>query len=245
MHTMDIGAPNYTNVMTDTEVNKGDSITVSLNLERLGDNFTYFWTKNGVEFGGNDIVNLTVKSLHIASADCDDNGLYNVTATNQFGSGILYFRLTVLCKLRILFCFILSLIPYYYIGPPVFQNASATQINVNIGQDFTINCRIVESYPPNPRITLIVSPGNTSKDITANPIQSITSVKAGDYIYTCRADNTRNTTTLAFQVTVTITCKPPVCFFAIIRIAGNFGELQESAYSNTNGISSHKAFINM
>ena len=89
--------------MTDTEVNKGDSIIVSLNLERLGDNFTYFWTKNGVEFEGNDIVNLTVTSLHIVSADCDDNGLYNVTATNQFGSGSLYFRLTVLCKLRNLF----------------------------------------------------------------------------------------------------------------------------------------------
>ena len=204
------GAPNYTNVMTVSEVNKGDSITVSLNLERLGDNFTYFWTKNGVEFGGNGIVNLTVKSLHIASADCDDNGIYNVTATNQFGSGSLSFRLTVLCKLRILFVSF-YLLYRTIIGPPVFQNTSATQINVNIGQSFTINCRIIESYPPNPRITLRVSPGNTSEDITANPIQSINSVKAGDYIYTCRADNTRNTTTLAFQVQVTITCKPSVC----------------------------------
>ena len=196
--------------------NKGDSITVSLNLERLGDNFTYFWTKNGVEYGGNGIVNLSVKSLHIASADCDDNGIYNVTATNQFGSGSLSFRLTVLCKLRILFvsfCLLYRLIYRTIIGPPVFQNTSATQINVNIGQSFTINCRIAESYPPNPRITLTVNPGNTSKNISANPIQTITSVKAaGDYIYTCRAYNTRNTTTLAFQVQVTITCKPSVCF---------------------------------
>ena len=95
------GAPNYTNVITDSEVNKGDSIAVSLNLERLGDNFTYFWTKNGVQFSGDSNINVTVTSLFIASANCDDNGIYNITATNQFGSGSLSFRLTVLCKLRI------------------------------------------------------------------------------------------------------------------------------------------------
>ena len=98
------------------------------------------------------------------------------------------------------------------IGPPVFQAiGNATQINVNVGQSFTINCHVIESYPPNPRIILTVIPGNTSEDITASPVKNITSDKVGDYTYTCRADNTRDTTTLAFQVQVTETCKS-VCF---------------------------------
>ena len=100
----------------------------------------------------------------------------------------------------------------------MFQvTGNATQINVNVGQSFMINCRVVESYPPNPRIILTVRPGNTSEDITASPIQNITSDRVGDYIYTCMADNTRNTTTIAFQVqlvTAIITCKPCSVFFS-------------------------------
>ena len=212
---MCVGAPIYTNVLTDHEVNKGDSFSVSLNLERIGENFTYIWTKNGVQFRTNSNINVTVTSLFIASADCGDNGIYNVTATNQFGSDWLSFKLTVLCKLH---CCIINhgviLTPTntIIIGPPVFQAiGNATQINVNVGQSFTINCRVIESYPPNPRIILTVTPGNTSEDITASPMQNITSDKVGDYMYTCRADNTRDTTTLAFQVQVTAMCKS-VCF---------------------------------
>ena len=96
MHT---DAPIYTNVLTDHEVNKGDSFSVSLNLERIGENFTYIWTKNGVQFRTNSNINVTVTSLFIASADCGDNGIYNVTVTNQFGFDWLSFRLTVLCEL--------------------------------------------------------------------------------------------------------------------------------------------------
>lgn len=99
-----VGAPIYTNVLTDHEVNKGDSFSVILNLEKLGDSFTYVWTKNGIQFKANSNINVTVTSLFIASADCGDNGIYNVTATNQFGSDWLSFRLTVLCKLH--FCII-------------------------------------------------------------------------------------------------------------------------------------------
>ena len=96
-----IVAPNYTNVPADQEVNKTSSLALNFQLEAQGDNFTYNWTKNGVQFISNINVTVTAASISITSADCSDNGLYSVTATNHLGSDSVSFRLVVLCKLRI------------------------------------------------------------------------------------------------------------------------------------------------
>lgn len=90
-------------VLNDREVSKGDSVSVTFNLEaepNMGDNFNYIWTKNGKPLTGSSGTMLTATSITIASADCSDNGVYNVTATNQVGSDSISFRLTVLCKYK-------------------------------------------------------------------------------------------------------------------------------------------------
>lgn len=85
----------------DREVNKGDSVSVTFNLEaepNMGDNFNYNWMKNGEPLTESSGIILNATSITIASANCSDNGVYTVTATNQAGSGSISFRLTVICK---------------------------------------------------------------------------------------------------------------------------------------------------
>ena len=96
--------PNYINSTGDQEISIGNGFSVIFNLEAqpiMGDNFTYTWTKNGVPFTSSSNVAITATSLSITSAECSDNGLYSVTATNPLGSDSVSFRLTVLCKLQL------------------------------------------------------------------------------------------------------------------------------------------------
>ena len=87
-------------------------------------------------------------------------------------------------------------------GPPTFEAGSGViPISVIAGQNFSINCRVNESYPLNPTITL-TGTGITIPDVTANPIRYSSQNQAGTYTYVCRADNTRATTTVTYQVSV-------------------------------------------
>ena len=197
-----IVAPNYTNSTGNQEINKGDAFSLALNLDanpNMGDNFTYTWTKDGVQFTSGSNVAVTATSISIASAVCSDNGLYDVTATNPLGSDSVSFRLAVLCKLEHF------VIQKYFVssqGPPIFEaGSSPIMISVTAGQDFTINCRVNESYPLNPTITL-TAPGSVPTNVTANPSDVFSRNQAGTYTYLCRADNTRETTDLTYQVTV-------------------------------------------
>ena len=83
--------------------------------------------------------------------------------------------------------------------------------SVIAGQDFTINCRVTESYPPNPTITL-TTPGSVLTDVTANPSQVFRQDQAGTYTYVCRANNTRITVNLTYQVSVVTMSPSRSCF---------------------------------
>lgn len=77
-------------------------------------------------------------------------------------------------------------------------------ISARAGENFTINCHVVESYPENPIITLEVPGDSARRTITSMPMQIFSQSQVGDYMYVCRANNTRVTTSLIYRVQVTI-----------------------------------------
>ena len=114
-------------------------------------------------------------------------------------------------------------------------------ISVTAGQDFTINCRVTKSYPPNPTITL-TEPGSVPTDVTANPSQVFRQNQAGTYMYVCRADNTRATVNLTYQVTVTMSPSRS-CLSIMVKLCCYFSKPKHCStynYSLANHCSSSK-----
>ena len=130
----------------------------------------------------------------------------------------------------------------YFQGPPIFEAGSIPRmISVTAGQDFTINCRVTKSYPPNPTITL-TEPGSVPTDVTANPSQIFRQNQAGTYMYVCRADNTRATLNLTYQVTVTMSPSRS-CLSIMVKLCCYFSKPKHCStynYSLTNHCSSSK-----
>ena len=97
---------------------------------------------------------------------------------------------------------VFSICIYPQDSPIIFEaGSSPRRINVTAGQDFTINCRVTKSYPPNLTITL-TTPGSVPTDVTANPSRVFRQNQAGTYTYVCRANSTRATVNLTYQVSV-------------------------------------------
>lgn len=77
-------------------------------------------------------------------------------------------------------------------------------ISAIAGEIFTIDCRVVESYPTDLTITLKVPGDSERRNITSMPVGNFSQSQAGNYMYECRANNTRVATSLTYQVQVTM-----------------------------------------
>ena len=100
---------------------------------------------------------------------------------------------------------LISLLSCFWQGPPVYQAGNSPQmISAIAGEFFTIDCRVVESYPTDFTITLKVPGDSDGRNITSMPVGNFSQSQVGNYMYECRADNTRITTSLIYQVQVTM-----------------------------------------
>ena len=71
--------------------------------------------------------------------------------------------------------------------------------NVFVGDDYVVNCTVIDSFPSNPTIKLTTPDGNET--ITSSPVYPVTNIQMS-FNYICIADNSKSVSTLTFVVTV-------------------------------------------